>query len=735
MYAKAEKPKTNKHISVANSVMQKKKQGTRGVVLADNRPSVISPQQPDSTVIQLNKKDKRKQKNREKQQIFKRRQNLKNAFLNAQDPSSLRIQFASEFKGDELAMANLNNAWKDFQIKQNSKSDKKYRAELMNSLMKEFSLVPEKDWLSDNVEVTDESDGEQESHLAGKESGPYEKGNLNRRYVSVKKLGDYKSQGEILARLVEKRPEYQQLAINLALHNFRTSLGGGRPQFRFTGHVSPYSRPFEDMFSEKMIRLLREIRSAGKTGLNTPVETDTAETDVPEVAYMLPEKYVPPTKFAVTLPVDEAGLQERIAQSPNKELKPFIDSFSNIGSFGFSERSKTSWNAEVGEAEGTRLSLGEGISTAMYVHLENLVSLVSDKMEVYKNFGSPDLKVLKVHAVDESQLKVRRANHLSEMEDLIARLKQCVEKGHEKILGILNKHRKFFKKEEESEHDNFIIRESDLWEELVHVSTLLSEQKINTVLNGKHYRKINHSKTTEDINVNGEIMRRHLFSSGSKAAHELYEHLGGRDTNIKQRKGSLNTYTPYFEFYLGNESLLTRGSHPEKEKMQAWINLSENAHDLFFEGGRILDMDAGISTLSSSILKYIKALGNKKSSLKLVIDYTKFGSDLPKSEIYPLLSTLKNKLVSSELISSVYYLKSALKYNTGAIERYQSGEVLSYEKEENSAGLENRAAESFEENPQLTPGSALNGHYIDLMRKVDILADHILTLRRKRLVG
>lgn len=682
MYARAGKPKENKHSSAANSLVQKKSHGTQGVYLTDNRPLAITPQQPDSEVIQLNKNSEKKQENREK----------------------------------DLT----------------SKSEKEYRADLMKSLIEEFSLGRQ----DDEIEDTEESDGENDTTVLGTELQAYKNGEFWRdNEASIARLGDFKSQGEILTRLVEKYPQYQQLAINLVLHNYRTSLGGKRPQFRFTGHTGAYNRPFADPLSGKMMRVIRTIKSANKTPHYPQQEEGTTETTIPSVTYAVPEKYVPPSKFAVTLPINEGELQRRIEQSTNSELKTFIDSFSDIGSFGFSERSKTSWNTAVGETDGTRLSLGEGISTSMYVHLENLLKLINDEeMKVYENYGSPGLNVLKAHAVDESQLKVRRANHLSEMENLIVTLKKFVGLGHEKILGILNKHRKSIEKGEESEHDNFIIRESDLWEELVHVSTLLSELNINKALGQRHYSKLNESKTTEYIDVDGAIMKRHLFSSGTAAAGDLYDYLGGKDTNVKQGKGRLNTYTPYFEFYVSDESLLTEGGSPDKPNMQVWINLSENAHDLFFKDDGVLEMKDGVSKLAESILKYVGVLGGNQSSLKLVIDYTKFSSDLPKGEIYPFLTELKNKLISADLISSVYYLKSGLKYNTGAIERYQSGEVLSYDEEKNTPTLETRAIESFKEDPLISSGSALHGHYIELMRKVDVLADHLLTLRRKRLV-
>jgi len=724
----------------------------------------------NNDLVQLNRKEQKRQKAKQKQETFKRRQNLKKELKNSKTSIDTYDVYKEQFEGDELALANLNNAWKDFQssfttklvnelihslepvalynhykkilttnslpiealenawiefetfkTNQNKKSDKRHRADLMQDIFDSYNLKNE----GDNIEDTDSSDGEdEEKTVYGRETSAYKKPTLNKSYIrGVGKLGDFKTQGAILSRLVKKEPKYQQLAINLALHNHKTSLGGKRSQFRFTGHKTHYQRPFQDPVPGKILRMLRDIKTEEGEGEKYEGQN---KKGVPEAKYSLTESLLTPTRFAVTLPLHEPDLKERIQNSEHKELGKFLDSFSEIGSFGFSERSKTTWKAEVGEKGGTRLSLGDGISEEMFVHLKQLISLVQDEINDYVAFGSPNQDVLKVHAVSKEQLTERRKGHLSDIKKLILDLKKLLGKGHQDILYILNRHRKVFG-EEESESQNFIVRESDLWEELIHVSTLLSESTITALIGEKHYHQLNDDKTTEKINVGDQKIKRHLFPSGSKAAEELYEHLEGEETNVKQTKGNLTTYTPYFEFYIEDHSLLTKGAVPEDKEMQAWINISESAHEFFLTKS----MKDGVLALSQSIIHHVDKFNRNDKPLKLVIDYTKFSSDLPKVEIYPLLTDLRNTLVADKLISSVYYLKSTLKYNTGALERYQAGEVLSYE--DDSSKLEERATESFKEQDGTT-GSALNDHYIDLMRKVDVLSDQILTLRRKRLI-
>lgn len=677
--------------------------------------SDISKLAASGAVVQRSKRDKKKREKARKREIHGRRQRLKRLLLEASDPEAVYQTLVQKYRSDGLAMANLRNAWKD-----QPKTMRRVRADIMKKLFDDFELAEP----GDEMEDTDSSDGENDDTVAGPFFISTSKVEPD---IRVKKLGDYKSQGELLARLVRKNEAYRKLAINLVMHNFRTSTGGLRPQFRYRGHKEPYQRPFSAHPGGKVMGAMKIIDRVPKREEKTHVAEQDASDPIVPAEYDLPDKYIPPSRFAVTLPIGEKQLGQLIKD--NQELKNFIATFSSIGSFGFSERSKTAW--EDGEAAGTRLSLGDSISSEMHTQLSQLIKKVKldspKSEEMYRLWGSPSLALMKAHAGDNAQIMERRTQHIKAMEELSLKLRNSCKDDDRDILKIFDESRQLSKEAVVGKYRQFIIRESELWEELMHASTLFTEASLNRKLGIQHYKKLNESRTTEHITVGREKMRRHLFPSGTFAAKELHEHLGGKGTNVKQSTGRLSTYTPYFEFYIGDDSLLNAGPEKPKDKMQFWINLSENAHDLFLGSANV---PQGTKKLSQSIIKHVTGFSPNPKELALVIDYTKFSSDLPKDEIYPILTDLKKELTKASNIATVYYLKSSLKYNTGALERYQSGEVLSYS-EENK--LETRAEKSFKEKRSEYPGSSLGGYYVDLMRKVDSLSDYILKERRQRL--
>ncbi len=235
------------------------------------------------------------------------------------------------------------------------------------------------------------------------------------------------------------------------------------------------------------------------------------------------------------------------------------------------------------------------------------------------------------------------------------------------------------------------------------------------------------------------------FPSGTGAAKVLHEILLERNFKphpFKLDRKKLSTFTPYFEFYLMEEAFLNESEVskiPTMEKVQLWLNLSDGLHsDLL---GKKAD-EAG-DVLATRLSECIKACV-PDLPVCLVIDYTKFTGDMPNSTLYPILAMMVASLsMQVKNLKRVVLLRSNLKYNTGSMDRYQSGEILVPRKPDSKKTSSNlaellsaRAVKSFagEEVNEFNQGTLpkdwdLRGEYVPLMRKLYLLSDAITSGR------
>ncbi len=226
--------------------------------------------------------------------------------------------------------------------------------------------------------------------------------------------------------------------------------------------------------------------------------------------------------------------------------------------------------------------------------------------------------------------------------------------------------------------------------------------------------------------------------SGTSAATEVYEtllKLGFVPRGIKPSKKTLTQFTPYFEFYLGAEAFLFEGTAKKRsgtiQKVtgtQIWLNLSDSLH------GYILEKKVEPANVGLAIAGLLKDHIQCDTVSLLVIDYTKFGGEMPNGILYPMLAQLARVLTHADMTSYVVFLRSNLKYNTGPLDRYQAGEILVYGNgPENFLGLLTEAAQKYflTGHPDMPESNrwGLCDEYISLMKKVYLMSDAISSWR------
>ncbi|MFB1478750.1 hypothetical protein [Corallococcus sp. RDP092CA] len=303
------------------------------------------------------------------------------------------------------------------------------------------------------------------------------------------------------------------------------------------------------------------------------------------------------------------------------------------------------------------------------------------------------------------------------------------------------------------------VFESTLWELALVSASCLSMADIASALRAAvpgwaPTVSLSETQLEETLKVGGTTLQRVYFPSGTAAAEELYQILWKTEFSpfgLEVLPQELSTFTPYFEFYQASATLLHRQTVQQRSGQDAeykfagtqiWLNLSDGLHSAILDSlSSRPNVGALIAVLASG---YIQQLIRKREleieggaqdptpnlqRVCLVIDFTKFTGDMPNDRLYPLLVQLRETLLmitsrQHAQVVDVVFLRSNLKYNTGSLDRYQSGELLfaaggEVAKKGIGGKLSTRASASFQ-------GEwLLNGEYIPLMKRTYLLADAI----------
>lgn len=254
----------------------------------------------------------------------------------------------------------------------------------------------------------------------------------------------------------------------------------------------------------------------------------------------------------------------------------------------------------------------------------------------------------------------------------------------------------------------------------------------------------------DELQCDKQTLIRTLFCSGTSAAIGVSESLKSLLNPVKTLKVTidnqwLSTFSPYFA--ISNAPLnFARMANKMTERTssgastttivmaraQIWANLSDDLHGLCVNSS--YQGAAGI--LADVLLTHTQLIKQSCSTMSfeqavLVIDYTKFGADLPSTVLYPLLMNLARELKSHRLVLEVLFFRANLKYNTGALDRYQCGEVLS--SGQLSAPINTqllvKANQSFSSTDAQKHRWRLREQYIPLMKRLYLLSDFVLQRR------
>ncbi|MFT3770615.1 MAG: Ulp1 family isopeptidase [Minicystis sp.] len=324
------------------------------------------------------------------------------------------------------------------------------------------------------------------------------------------------------------------------------------------------------------------------------------------------------------------------------------------------------------------------------------------------------------------------------------------------------------------------VFESSLWELCMVGASCLSLRDLQGTLSNVFPRWAPTTTTSEtELGEtvwlgSSDALARYFFASGSSAAHGLFETLwalGYGPVTLKVDPEQLSTFTPYFEFYQQQGSLLHPKDVVGKAKQrkasrfpraQMWLNLSDNLHAELLDAN---PKDIGLA-IADMAFRYVEALVDRKVKLRkeieedkrqpkkksededddappdyerelaevdigferlcLVIDFTKFSGDMPNDRLYPILGRIRLALLELSKLSKltqavdIVFLRSNLKYNTGSLDRYQSGEVLV------AAGGEIFGSQLYQAARGEFKGDwCLRDEYIPLMKRTYVLADAI----------
>jgi hypothetical protein len=569
-----------------------------------------------------------------------------------------------------------------------------------------------------------------------------------------------------------------QFVINLALFDFRTAAGGRARKSTSAlrqGADEHYARPFENDLPLYVSVLLTAVQGARTPGSTSGSGIVLVPKDKP---------YIPPTRFTATFPLALKGIKDgaqtlRAPSIPDKDPGSSSIQYAFMGSFGFAEPGYCTWEAgDRSEYPGTRLSLGAYSLNPAY--LEDLLSLMGNMsttergasaqygtvgqehvQALLKKFAGgkgPELAIAwTLQLVDAARALVSEALLKSQVRAPLLRrffklMLHKIDVREEKLKeiqkrGALSKATLF---------EYIWVFEATLWELAFLGASLLTPGEMVVALQQQPCFKpwlpsvgLSEVSLVETVCLGHEqTFERIYFPSGTAAAEGVYEALwalGYGPLPLKVDPTKLSTFTPYFEFYQQKSSMLSPeevGGRLEKGKgsrrtdfegTQVWLNLSDGLHSLFVEKRpRLTEVGMELARLLSAYVgtlcqdretedKVSTKLGLKLTKLCLVIDYTKFAGDMPNERLYPVLAQLRDALMLLHGVSEVLFLRSNLKYNTGSLDRYQSGEVLAEPKSAVGKVLSVASTNSFSGASEWM----LHGEYIPLMKKMYLLSDAI----------
>ncbi|MEM9488814.1 MAG: hypothetical protein AAGC55_06700, partial [Myxococcota bacterium] len=580
-----------------------------------------------------------------------------------------------------------------------------------------------------------------------------------------------------------------QFLINLILFDYRTADGG---RIRKSTSVlrqgsDEYARPFESKLPHYAEYLLKAM-----PGLVASSATASSSSATVNIKVSQKSMYIPPTRFTASFPLHLQGVQKAEGPLDNPTLPKSKDStaksdirYKFLPSFGFSEPGYCTWDSgDSSEYDGTRLSIGAYSLSPSYLgnlrglhgrmdpttrkhyqqyggvgstHLDALGTLFSAQTKNGWQRG-PDLAIAWVAQLVQiaRQLNLTAVGKFPALKNFFVFILRKIEIRRNKLEVIRTYPTSKFAKSNGSAgvdknlFDRIWVIESSLWEFALLAASCLScaeiaasIAKLNLAGSSAPWQSSvsTNSGLQDRVSINGSAaFDRYYFSSGTAAADALYEHLkalGIAPYTIKADRKKLSTYTPYFEFYQPSTSILNPANNqvPKSKPRgyQVWLNLSEGLHSELL---RIENTKVGLH-LAERIAEYIieteKLAERGIAPMYLVIDYTKFAGDTPNAFLYPILAQLATWLASflgDKQISGITFLRSNLKYNTGTIDRYQSGELLVVQ--DSSLNINNgllaRTQASFTARERANEWQ-LRGAYIPLMKKLYVLSDAVAYLR------
>ncbi|RKH05815.1 hypothetical protein D7X32_06905 [Corallococcus carmarthensis] len=587
--------------------------------------------------------------------------------------------------------------------------------------------------------------------------------------------------------------EHGQFLINLAMLGYRTS-GGGRARKVSNllrsledggGTADVYLRPFEDPLPFVLRGLLGIIQTRG---LALPGNQDLLAFQAGDPS----GKYVPPSRFTASFPLT---LTESHESPPLRTLSdPRFPSggggsqdsrikYSYMGSFGFSEPSYTSWKAEGGgpEYDGTRLSLGAySLDETYLLHLLGLLrqalATESEHRKGYKGYGGVRIRhveaLLAVAKKSGHALALAWVRQLAEVANVLAHAagKKAGQDGQAGLAAFFRFvqgriHRRAMKLDilkarsgDLSAFDYIWVLESSLWELAFMGATCLTLTELQAALGSlpelaSHWKP---SVGTDETALHevlqnvptGELpqdFNRIYAPTGMGAGKILSETLLKMNYQVHEVTPSpdtLDPFVPYFEFYMGgflNEPDVPMGM---VAGTQVWVNLSDSLHTKLLKPG--LQAPNPGSVIAGMLTQYLGALGVDDSvPMLLVVDFTKFGGEMPNSQLYPILAQLACALLKDASVQHVVFLRSNLKFNTGPLDRYQSGEILVYRQGPGNLlmRLRTRMNNAFVKgvdamsSVDIVRAWGLDGEYVPLMKKVYLLSDAISSWRWARYVA
>lgn len=563
------------------------------------------------------------------------------------------------------------------------------------------------------------------------------------------------------ASLAPTRHLQAQFAVNFALFDFRTSLGGRlRKSAELTrGEAAHYLRPFEEELPFNLLALLAEVAHK-MAQLPAAPHAPCWATPIAMLVALPVAAYCPPARYTCTIAA-EVGSGD--APTASGEFSTFAD----VGSFGLMEPTHTAWSsASGGGLAGIRYSPGaQGTHPTVLAAIKEALQTAPVETGRYGGVGLAHVEWLlsRYAATDDlaSEYALSAANTVKSVALCLTERARSVE--HRRFFDAL--FRKIKKREVKIQSltglkastsavtpllvvDKLGIVESTLWEFSMLAASVLTLNQLTTELmrldSGWMPCACLDDHTIEElfvVDAAGLVPKtrlcRVLLPSATAAATGLadaLDELGFQRLRVRANREAIDPFVPYFEFYIGIETLIGTNQAPRREAGPAavWVNLSDNLHDAILEAMKLSDTVQPMKVVARLLRAYLSNISGQGLSAAagdvLLIDHTKFSADIPSQVLWRWLADLAHELAEFECV----FLKSTLKYNTGSLERYQCGEVLiaSTLSDTFSKRLRpklNTLAQSCFGDGGNEPIQAwrLFGHYLPLMRKTNVMADFI----------